>query len=267
MFPKTLAFNTKRGYSAQGQTVEAVFVPRAIDDNGDQVGAIEFVDVTRGIDGRYNDVRFTNREITDGVFQARVMDLYDKGGYVNTKWIKLEFVKGGSYGVNRDNMPEPKTPPVTVPEGGHKFGLINRTEAIKAALDECFVGGHVSHIRNPENGRVVAIRPWYLDNDDTDNTFSLTFSDPIVDLRSNDELGARTWGDAARLIYTFMIGDRCNEKRGTFSSHINQADRDCDVVKLTPTRARIEYWLPNSGITGAWRQRTTVGGWHYLRSC
>lgn len=99
MYQKNLTFNTNRGYSADGQIITAVFLPERITDNGDQEGAIEFVDVTRGIDGRFENVCFTNREIFDGTFQARVIDLYDRGGYTNTKVIKLDLAQGGKYEV------------------------------------------------------------------------------------------------------------------------------------------------------------------------
>ncbi len=38
-----------------------------------------------------------------------------------------------------------------------------------------------------------------------------------------------------------------------FYENINQAERECEIVKITKTRFRIEYELPNSGMTGSWR--------------
>lgn len=268
MFPKTLAFQTGRGYSAEGQTIEAVFVPRAIDDNGDQVGAIEFVDVTRGIDGRFNDVRFTNGEIADHVFQARVMSLYDGGGYSNTKVIALEF-NGAGRPYSMKYKDEPK--PVEVPAEGHSFFGAN-ISAIMNAIDEAIIGNHVSHVRNPDNGRVVAIRPRRSDKFDPKTgkaftiTFNLTFSDPIVDLRSDDEIDVTTVKNAQREITNFLAGIRVCKSVDYYQDHVNQKDRDCEIVKVTKTRVRICYWLPNSGDTFAWRACTTVGGYRYLRA-
>ena len=101
MFTKTLTFNTDRGYSADGQIITAEFIPNRITDNGDQEGAIEFVDVSRGIDGRFENVCFTNREIGDRTFQSRVMDLYDRGGYGATKVIHLVPSRRDGYSVGR----------------------------------------------------------------------------------------------------------------------------------------------------------------------
>lgn len=81
MTSKKLKWNTGRGYSPDGQIIEAVFTPERIDDHGDQVGTLDFNDETRGIYGRYTEVRFTNRPISDDVFKTRVMDYYDRGGY------------------------------------------------------------------------------------------------------------------------------------------------------------------------------------------
>lgn len=42
----------------------------------------------------------------------------------------------------------------------------------------------------------------------------------------------------------------------TFYEYINQALRYCVIIKVTHTRFRIEYELPNSGMTGSWRYHT-----------
>jgi len=41
-----------------------------------------------------------------------------------------------------------------------------------------------------------------------------------------------------------------------FSEYINQAERECEIVKVTKTRFRFEYELPRSGMTGSWRYHT-----------
>ena len=45
-----------------------------------------------------------------------------------------------------------------------------------------------------------------------------------------------------------------------FTQWINQANRECVVVALSPTRVRIEYDMPNTGINGAWRKQVKLGG-------
>lgn len=38
----------------------------------------------------------------------------------------------------------------------------------------------------------------------------------------------------------------------TFSKNINQGERDCEVVKVGRTRARIDYEMPNAGMMGGY---------------
>lgn len=262
MFTKLLKFQSGRGYAAEGQLIEAIYIPTRIDDNGDQVGALEFVDTTRGIDGRFENVAFTNGEIADHVLQARVMSLYDGGGYTATKVIYLVPSRRDGYQVGR--YPKP------VPANGHTYKGYYSDTGICDAISEAFTGGHVAHVSNPEKGRVVAIRPWYMDidKDGDDVAFTLTFSDSNgPDLRkTGDELTTKSFDETERLVANFLVGVCVDDRTRCYSDYINQKNRDCEIVKFTKQRARIEYWLPNSGVTGAWRQCTTVGSYHYLRS-
>lgn len=151
----------------------------------------------------------------------------------------------------------------------HNFTSTNPNKAIDAVLVECFEGDHVAHITNQGNDRTVAVRRWKRpDGSWTDQSFTLTFSDPTgIDLRKScDEVQAKTWKEATRLILNFMVGARVNVTDDWYQDFINQADREVEIVKVTKTRVRIEYWLPNSGQTGAWRACTTVGDYRYLRA-
>lgn len=275
MFTKILKWNTGRGYSADGQLIEAIFVPTRIDDNGDQVGAIEFVDVTRGIDGRFNDVRFTNREIPDNVFKTIVLSRYDDGGYDSTQIIKLDFNKSGyTVGYHAGaaealaEFDDSKPAPVEVPADGHTFTGGLYATGPTDAIDEAIIGDHVAHVRNPDNDRVVAIRVGGVGYPSPDfrREFELTFSDPKVDLRNfGDTVVFETVKEADKAIRNFLVGTRCASDQDYYQDFVNQKTRDCEIVKLTPTRARVEYWLPNSGQVGAWRAYTRVGYYLYLR--
>jgi hypothetical protein len=50
-----------------------------------------------------------------------------------------------------------------------------------------------------------------------------------------------------------------------FGMWINQAERECYAVKWTPTRVRIEYEMPNTGLNGGWRYWLDLGaGWRFI---
>ncbi len=137
---------------------------------------------------------------------------------------------------------------------------------IEAALNECGPG-HPAHVTTSIKigdriGRIVAIR-----TGNKPGTFNLTFSDRKVDLRFQP--GGDTLYDvksdlAHRTIRNFLIGSRVADENDIFDQMINQGVRECYVIKLTPTRCRIEYEMPNAGDMQAWRYQTTVGGMTYV---
>ena len=137
------------------------------------------------------------------------------------------------------------------------------------AMKECGPG-HPAHVRpqiaiGPKCGRVVAIRTGDTWNHKTyPNTYNLTFSDSKVDLRiKGDTLYNVPEKDVAQKIQMFFCGTRTTES-GCLTMMINQGVRDCWIEKLTPTRCRIEYEMPNAGQMGGWRYQTTVGGYTYV---
>lgn len=136
---------------------------------------------------------------------------------------------------------------------------------IQEAINECGQG-HPAHVTAPISigdrcGRIVAIRVG-----NKPGTFNLTFSDPKVDLRkANDTLCNVLAAKVVHTIDVFLGGTRVHMKQCPwFDQFINQASRECEVKRLTRTRCRIEYDLPNSGVIGAWRYQTTVGGFTYV---
>ena len=135
---------------------------------------------------------------------------------------------------------------------------------ITDAIEECVRGDHVAHVTNPRNDRIVAIR-----DGNKPDTFNLDFSDPKVDLRQEKD-GSTLYDVPAervqQVIALFLTGSRTSEKYPTLRQFINQASRHCVVRKITPTRARLEYELPNSGVTKTWRYQTTVGQYSYIGS-
>ena len=76
---------------------------------------------------------------------------------------------------------------------------------------------------------------------------------------------------AVRIIATFLRGERITSQghndqfaKEWFAYHINQGWRDCEVVKTTPTRIRVEYEMPNAGIMGGWMYYADIGDDRYV---
>ena len=131
------------------------------------------------------------------------------------------------------------------------------------AINECGPG-HPAHVELASTGRIVAIR-----TGNKPDTFNLDFSDPQVDLRQEKD-GSTLYDVPAdrvqRTIAVFLGGPRLEIDRNRFfEQYINQAYRECELIKLTPTRARVTYEL-RSGTTGTWRSQTTVGRYSYIGS-
>jgi hypothetical protein len=66
---------------------------------------------------------------------------------------------------------------------------------------------------------------------------------------------------ATRLIRTFLRGEQGDKHEPDL--FINQAVRECTVVKTTPTRVRIEYEMPNAGLMGGWQYYVDLGDVRY----
>jgi len=148
--------------------------------------------------------------------------------------------------------------------------------SIPEAMAAVSPGGPV-HVRNHiaighNCGRIVALRVGHYTNSRKGSPpfprpgyFTLTFSDSKVDLRKDgDTIYNVPAKKVARIISVFLKGNRTDEGDNVFDQFINQAVRECWVTRLTPTRCRIEYEMPNAGIVGAWRNQTTVGGYTYV---
>lgn len=135
---------------------------------------------------------------------------------------------------------------------------------IHDAMQECGPG-HPAHVRKGmaigrKCGRIVAIR-----TGNEPDTFNLSFSDPKVDLRiDGDTLYDVPEAQVTSIIENFLEGYRVSEMQPWATMMINQGHRDVTVVKITPTRCRIEYEMPNAGEMGAWRHQTTVGPYTYI---
>ena len=140
---------------------------------------------------------------------------------------------------------------------------------ITDAIQECG-RGHVAHVHNPRNERIVAIRQgWKKDVFESDpDSYNLDFSDPKIDLRLEKPNGNTLYNVPAKrvqqVIALFLNGTRTSEKYPTLQQFINQAQRHCVVRKVTPTRAQIEYELPTAGPVKTWRYQTTIGQYSYI---
>lgn len=134
---------------------------------------------------------------------------------------------------------------------------------IQDAINECGPG-HPAHVNNPRNDRIVAIR-----TGNEPDTFNLDFSDPKIDLRQEDNGGTLYNIPADRVqktIALFLSGERVSDRDRFYQAFINQATREAEVERLTPTRARISYYLPRSGYTKSWRYQVTIGRYSYIGS-
>jgi len=118
------------------------------------------------------------------------------------------------------------------------------------------LNGHMSvdHIRDEYSDRVCAIRP-----DRMAGCVWIVFSDSRIEFTA--ELANVKVKEASRLIRTFLTGKRADAQYPDL--FINQAVRDCAVMKATPTRCRVEYEMPNAGLVGGWRYRTNLGRFAY----
>ena len=124
--------------------------------------------------------------------------------------------------------------------------------------------GHVIHLKMIAGGdRIVAVRP------DVHVGVSLDFSDP-----AHPELRGKTLKmthkQALSAVKNFLTAPYVTTRRFIntpwygYESFINQAERYCEIVKVTRSRCRIEYEMPNSGINGAWRPATLIGNTLYI---
>lgn len=135
---------------------------------------------------------------------------------------------------------------------------------IHDAMRECGPG-HPAHVQKHiaigrKSGRIVAIR-----TGNKPDTFNLSFSDPKADLRQGgDTIYDVPEAKVTVIIENFLEGYRVSTNLPWTCMMINQAHRDVTVVKITPTRCRIEYELPNSGEVGAWRHQTSIGKYIYI---
>ncbi len=121
---------------------------------------------------------------------------------------------------------------------------------------------HVEHYTN-NCGVVVRISP------DTQDRPAHTFS---VFIRHANQVDGYDYihpgltKDHARKLAMSVLQGIEVQKDSHFAMFINQANRDCEVVKLTPTRARIWYELPRTGETYAWRYCVNINGHRYIQS-
>ena len=152
---------------------------------------------------------------------------------------------------------------------GHNYA-VSYDRAIVNAIDECCNGRHVAHVTNSSNGRTVAIRP-----DSINLSFlNLTFSDPKRDHRidahhvntnASDEKNAVTHKAAIKMIHTFLTARAvAKTTAGYFHGVVNQKMRPIDIIKVNPTRIRIEYELPTAGMVQAWRPYMDIGNYRYI---
>jgi hypothetical protein len=65
------------------------------------------------------------------------------------------------------------------------------------------------------------------------------------------EQSGRMYCRIARMIHLHLVKESV-QVGDTFDRAINQGTRDCEIVAIKRTRARIEYEMPNAGMMGGW---------------
>lgn len=111
---------------------------------------------------------------------------------------------------------------------------------------------HIEHYSG--NGNIIAVRP-------NGGLFNLTVKigdEPTVEFNNRYENEA-----IAMIKSILMVGDLY--EGAMFDMMINQGFRFCDVVKVTPTRVRLEYEMPNAGLMGGWYKTAEIGGKKFLK--
>ncbi len=135
----------------------------------------------------------------------------------------------------------------------------------EAAFNEAFEGQHVAHVCGTCRGeeRVVAIRP------NPNGTYTLDFSATSLEVR--ETMHNIQSGNARHLVEMFIHGvsvvvDLSRNYFEGMDLFINQAWRDVGVQldTLTPTRVRIDYELPNTGVAEAWRHQAIIGDYMFI---
>ena len=124
---------------------------------------------------------------------------------------------------------------------------------------ECINGNHVAHCEH--KGRTVALRI------NRDKTFNVDFSDSknLKDNRPSTSSN-NTRIQAERIIKNFLYGFVVDADCG-FQLHINQADRDCEIIKRTDTRLRVGYEMPNAGFMAGWYSYFALDSILYITHC
>jgi len=130
-------------------------------------------------------------------------------------------------------------------------------EAIQTAKDVC----HPIHLINKAGDQVVAIRAY------GEKSNTVTFTD---DSSRQDDERVRPWGrkyydsieHALEDIADWLLEPEMVEGRH-FKLWINQANRDCWVERLTPTRVRISFEMPTC-TQGGWRKTRDLFGRRFI---
>ena len=109
---------------------------------------------------------------------------------------------------------------------------------------------------NPE--RVIKVDP-----EREAGLYCVSYSDPDS-CGYNHVFRDQTKEQAENLVLVYLGRCICAVENPQFDQWINQASRNCWVVSAARTRCRIEYELPNAGITGAYRKCAQLGQYYYI---
>ncbi len=130
----------------------------------------------------------------------------------------------------------------------------------RKAFNEAIYGNHVAHCAARKGTRRVAIRPR------EDGRFNITCSENKLGFTRM--MHSLTERQARHLVNMFLTGDAVQIDHPYYLDHINQADREIviQVDTLAPTRVRIDYEMPNSGYTEAWRKCVQVDEYIFIET-
>ena len=130
----------------------------------------------------------------------------------------------------------------------------------RKAFNEAIWGDHVAHCTTSNGHRSVAIRTSVT----PPGRFNIDMSGQGGNIR--ESWYGLTKRQAVTLVDIFLNGIPVHPDRPGYVEFINQADRDVSILveTITPSRVRIEYELPNTGATRAWRRATKIAGWIFI---
>lgn len=127
-------------------------------------------------------------------------------------------------------------------------GIFNDLSQVVTNIEtEGYTVDHLSH-----RDRTIAVRT------QLDGNLDLTLSNGFT----TEEHCGLSLSQALLMAEVYLFGTI--ESYGSVVLWINQALRNCTIVKVTPTRVRVEYELPRAGTVGGWYHYVDLNGDRFI---